>query len=124
MQFLLRCGPQLEWVVTENDCASMNIHSHFETERRTRLLNQWRSDGIDARWRDNGVDVHAESLASLLKVACESGRRNTNTPAGYTEAIAEPRLCLISRIVAKSSSDGQKQTRSLRLTYSFRWYHP
>ena len=71
----------------------INIHSHFETERRTRLLNQWRSDGIDARWRDNGVDVHAESLASLLKVAWhESGRRNTNTPAGYTEAIAEPWL--------------------------------
>ena len=39
MQFLLRCGPQLEWVVTENDCASINIHSHFETEHGTRFLN-------------------------------------------------------------------------------------
>ena len=90
MQFLLRCGPQLEWMVTENNCASISIHSHFETEHGTRLLNQWRSDSINARWRDNGVDVHAESLASLLKVAWhESGRRNTNTPAGYTETIAE-----------------------------------
>ena len=79
MQFLLRCGPQLEWVLTENDCASINIHSHFETEHGTRLFN---------RWRDNGVDVRAESLASLLKVAWHESR-NTNTPGSYTETIAE-----------------------------------
>ena len=64
---LLRCGPQLEWVLTENDCASINIHSHFETEHGTRLLNRWRSDGIDARWRDNGVDVRAEVFSLTLE---------------------------------------------------------
>ena len=63
-------------MLTENDRASINIHSQFETEHGTRLLKRWQSDGIDARWRDNGVDVRAESLASLLKVAWhESSRR-------------------------------------------------
>ena len=36
------------------------------------------------------VDVRAESLASLLKVAWHESSRsgNTNTPGGYTETIA------------------------------------
>ena len=73
--------------------------------------------------RDNGVDVRAESLASLLKVAQpwhESSRSgDTNTPGGYTGNDSRATaLCLTSRIVAKSSSDGQKQTRSPRLTYT------
>ena len=39
----------VEWVLTENDCASINIHSHFEQSNGTRLLTRWQSDGIDAR---------------------------------------------------------------------------
>ena len=76
------------------------------------------------RWRDNGVGVRAEYLAALLKVAWHKSswhiqweyKHAWRLHRNNSRAMA---LCLTSRIVAKSSSDGQKQNLQSTIDLQF-----